>query len=206
MKFKEYFNNLEKYWSANFLALLSSVFCLFFVTRTVMIFIYYFFQAVNFSEYIELVCKTYPFGLFYSVIFFPASCFLAVYISIFYIFVIISQKRWFIFVSVLLILISGSKYFALNDVVVNAPFGSGLHILFYYIPMTIVTMLISIGIYIVLLLLELIPKFRVPKSIVSQNNIFKKYVQIFYWIYFILVCDIIYILIYVITYSSTPRY
>lgn len=206
MKIKNYFNNLEKYWSANFLALLSSVFLLSFIVGMLINLVDLSSQVMSFSEYIELVDRKFPlYSPIYSIIFFPVSCFLSVRIFIFYLFIIISKKKWCIIVSILPILFFLSKFFVENRGAMEGT-GFGDMVFFYLLPMSVVAFLISIGIYLILLLLELIPKFRVPQSLVSQTGIFKKYIRVFYWLYFIIICHIICILIYLITYSSTPRY
>ena len=191
MEFKNYFNNLEKYWSANFLALISSTFLLTFIIWILVNLVGLAFQAESFSKYIETVDKIYPlYSPIYLIIFFPASCYLSVRIFIFYIFIIISRKNWHIIASLLPIIIFFVKFFIeTKDIMLGTGFGT--MVFFYLLPITIIGIIISIGIYLILLLLELIPKFRVPQALVSQNIIFKKYVSFFYWLYLIIVCAII---------------
>ena len=198
MKFKNYFNNLEKYWSANFLALLSSTFLLFFTIWAFITLVGLAFQAASFSEFLELVDKICPlYNPIYLIIFFPISCSLAAYFSIFYIFIIISRKKWYIIVSILPIIIFLSKFLVkYKDFIEGTGFGD--IVAFYLLPMTILGILISTGIYLFLLLLELIPKFRVPQSLVSQNKIFKKYIRVFYWFYFVITCTIICTVFYIL--------
>lgn len=186
MKFKNYFKNLERYWSANFLALLSSTFLLTFIIWNLINLVSFAFQAASFSEYLKLICQTYLYGIEGLImVFFPVACYLSACISIFYIFIIIAKKKWCIILSILPILIFFSKFFAETKDVITSP-GFGDIIFFYLMPMTVLEVLISIGIYFILLLLELIPKFRVPQSLVSQNRIYKIFIQVFYWLYFII--------------------
>lgn len=198
MKFKNYFNNLEKYWSANFLALLSSTFFLSFILWGLVSLVGLSFETTNFSEYIEIVERDFP--IYYSIgpmLFFPFSCFLSICIFIFYILTIILKKKWCILVSIFFIIIVLSLYFRVIYV-------SSALVGFFIIPLcfliTIIGVLISIGIYLILLLLELIPKFRIPQSFVFQNSIYKKYIQIFYWLYFIMIFLIIYAINYMASY------
>lgn len=194
MKMKNYFNNLEKYWSANFLALIASVFFVSFILWILVHFVDLSFNVGSFSEYIELLKKSLSYGIGYSIIFFPLSCCISAFVSIFYIFIIISRKKWCIVISLLTILIFLSKFIIENKDIMEST-GFGDVVFFYLLPMSIIGILISIGIYLILLLLELIPKFRVPQSLFSQNSIFKKYIRIFYWCYFIIIFLILYILI-----------
>ncbi len=192
MKFKNYFNNLEKYWSANFLALLAFTFFFFVITRIVINIVYFAFQATNFSEYIELLDKSYLFGIEYPTFFFSITCFLSACISIFYIFIVISPQKWLINVSAFLILIFWCIFFVHIHEISKAPFVIlSVFIALIFVPMTFFSVLISIGIYLALLFLELIPKFKVPQSIISQNSIFKKYIRVFYCLYFVIICAII---------------
>ena len=191
MKIKEYFKNLPQKWSANFLALLSSTFLLSFVTWLFVALVELGFKAASFSEYIKLADLTCPlYSPVYSIIFFPISCYILVHIFIFYIFIIVSKKKWCIIVSILSILFFVSKIFIeYKNIMGNTGFGD--FVFFYLFPMTIIGVPISIGIYLILLLLELIPKFRVPQSPISQSNIFKKYIRFFYVFYFVIICTII---------------
>ena len=191
MKIKEYFKNLPQRWSAVFLALLSSTFLLSFITWLFITLVELGFKAASFSEYIKLANLTCPlYSPVYSIIFFPISCYILVHIFIFYIFIIVSKKKWCIIVSILSILFFVSKIFIeYKNIMGNTGFGD--FVFFYLFPMTIIGVLISIGIYLILLLLELIPKFRVPQSPISQSNIFKKYIRFFYVFYFVIICTII---------------
>ncbi len=191
MKIKEYFKNLPERWSAIFLALLSSTFLLSFITWLFVTLVELGFKAASFSEYIKLADLTCPlYSPVYSIIFFPISCYILVHIFIFYIFIIVSKKKWCIIVSILSILFFVSKIFIeYKNIMGNTGFGD--FVFFYLFPMTIIGVLISIGIYLILLLLELIPKFRVPQSPISQSNIFKKYIRFFYIFYFVIICTII---------------
>ena len=191
MKIKEYFKNLPERWSAVFLALLSSTFLLSFITWLFVALVELGFKAASFSEYIKLADLTCPlYSPVYSIIFFPISCYILVHIFIFYIFIIVSKKKWCIIVSILSILFFVSKIFIeYKNIMGNTGFGD--FVFFYLFPMTIIGVLISIGIYLILLLLELIPKFRVPQSPISQSNIFKKYIRFFYIFYFVIICTII---------------
>ena len=183
MKIKEYFKNLPERWSAVFLALLSSTFLLSFVTWLFVTLVELGFKATSFSEYIKLADLTCPlYSPVYSIIFFPISCYILV--------IIVSKKKWCIIVSILSILFFVSKIFIeYKNIMGNTGFGD--FVFFYLFPMTIIGVLISIGIYLILLLLELIPKFRVPQSPISQSNIFKKYIRFFYIFYFVIICTII---------------
>ena len=70
MKFNNYFNNLARYWSANFLALLSSTFLLSFITWLFVTLVELGFKATSFSEYIKLADLTCPlYSPVYSIIF-----------------------------------------------------------------------------------------------------------------------------------------
>ena len=190
MKFKNYFNNLEKYWSANFLALISVAFLFSFITWALINLVIFAFHSTSFSEYCKLAAEKYSlYSPIYPIIFFPVSCILSAGVSIFYIFIIISKKKWFSIASILPIIIIWSKFFAEMQDIITYP---GDFVIFLFLPMTILGFLISIGIYIILLLLELIPKFRVPLSPVSQNSIFKKYIRVFYCFYFVIMCSILY--------------
>ena len=196
MKIKEYFKNLPERWSAVFLALLSSTFLLSFVTWLFVALVELGFKAASFSEYFKLVSKLLPYGIFTLIIFFPAACYILVHIFIFYIFIIISKKKWCTIVSILFILIFVSKFSIENkDIMENTGFGD--FVFFYLLPMTILEIFISIGIYLILLLLELIPKFRVPQSPISQSSIFKKYVRIFYWFCIVIILIILAIIYYI---------
>ena len=190
MKIKEYFKNLPERWSAVFLALLSSTFLLSFITWLFVALVELGFKAASFSEYFKLVSKLLPYGIFTLIIFFPAAYYILVHIFIFYIFIIISKKKWLTTVSILTIIIYWSNYFAGMQEILTDP---GIYAAFLFLPMTIIGVPILIGIYLILLLLELIPKFRVPQSPVSQSSIFKKYVRIFYWF-----CIVIILVIFVI--------
>ena len=190
MKIKEYFKNLPERWSSVFLALLSSTFLLSFVTWLFVALVELGFKAASFSEYFKLVSKLLPYGIFTLIIFFPVTCYILVHIFIFYIFIIISKKAWFTTASILTIIIYWSNYFAEMQEVLTNP---GMFTAFFFFPMTLIGVPILIGIYLILLLLELIPKFRVPQSPVSQSSIFKKYVRIFYWF-----CIVIILVIFVI--------
>ena len=206
MKFKNYFNNLEKYWSANFLALLSSTFLVSFTIWVFVNLVSLAFQATSFSEFLELVSNSFSFGPIYPIVFFPLSCLLSAYFSIFYILVIISKKKWCILVCTLSIIIIWCYFFTKYQELLKFENGAGDLIFFYFFPASIIALLISMGLYIILLLLELIPKFRTPQSILSKNIIFKKYIKVSYWLYLLLICDIICILIYPIVHSGIPRY
>ncbi len=190
MKIKEYFKNLPERWSAVFLALLSSTFLLSFVTWLFVALVELGFKAASFSEYFKLVSKLLPYGIFTLIIFFPVACYILVHIFIFYIFIIISKKTWLTTVSILTIIIYWSNYFAGMQEILTDP---GIYAAFLFLPMSAIGIPILIGIYLILLLLELIPKFRVPQSPVSQSSIFKKYVRIFYWF-----CIVIILVIFVI--------
>ena len=190
MKIKEYFKNLPQKWNAVFLALLSSTFLLSFVTWLFVALVELGFKAASFLEYFKLVSKLLPYGIFTLIIFFPVACYILVHIFIFYIFIIISKKTWLTTVSILTIIIYWSNYFAGMQEILTDP---GIYAAFLFLPMTIIGVPILIGIYLILLLLELIPKFRVPQSPVSQSSIFKKYVRIFYWF-----CIVIILVIFVI--------
>ena len=192
MKIKEYFKNLPEKWSAVFLALLSSTFLLSFITWLFVALVELGFKAASFSEYFKLVSKLLPYGIFTLIIFFPVACYILVHIFIFYIFIIISKKKWLTTVSILTIIIYWSNYFAEMQEILTDP---GIYAAFLFLPMTAIGIPILIGIYLILLLLELIPKFRVPQSPVSQSSIFKKYVRIFYWF-----CIVIILVIFVIVY------
>ena len=194
MKIKEYFKNLPERWSAVFLALLSSTFLLSFVTWLFVALVELGFKAASFSEYFKLVSKLLPYGIFTLIIFFPVTCYILVHIFIFYIFIIISKKAWFTTASILTIIIYWSNYFAEMQEVLTNP---GMFTAFFFFPMTLIGVPISIGIYLILLLLELIPKFRVPQSPVSQSSIFKKYIQFFYWLYFVIILVILAIIYYI---------
>ena len=127
------------------------------------------------------------------------SFLISVCISISYLFVIISKKRWSILIGIFFIIIFLSIFF----VSLYESFTLlGFLIPWCFLPMTVVTVLISIGIYLILLLLELIPKFRVPLSPVSQNSIFKKYIRIFYCFYFVIMCSFIYVIGLIIKYCA----
>ncbi len=191
MKIKEYFKNLPEKWSAVFLASISSTFLLSFITWLLVTLVKLGFKAASFSEYIKLADLTCPlYSPVYSIIFFPISCYILVHIFIFYIFIIVSKKKWCIIISILSILFFVSKIFIENkDMIGDSGFGD--FVFFYLFPMTIIGVLISIGIYLILLLLELIPKFRVPQSPISQSNIFKNYIRFFYVFYFVIICTII---------------
>ena len=191
MKIKEYFKNLPEKWSAVFLASISSTFLLPFITWLLITLVKLGFKATSFSEYIKLADLTCPlYSPVYSIIFFPISCYILVHIFIFYIFIIVSKKKWCIIISILSILFLVSKIFIENkDMIGDSGFGD--FVFFYLFPMTIIGVLISIGIYLILLLLELIPKFRVPQSPISQSNIFKNYIRFFYVFYFVIICTII---------------
>ena len=191
MKIKEYFKNLPEKWSAVFLASISSTFLLSFITWLLVTLVKLGFKAASFSEYIKLADLTCPlYSPVYSIIFFPISCYILVHIFIFYIFIIIFKKKWCIIISILSILFFVSKIFIENkDMIGDSGFGD--FVFFYLFPMTIIGVLISIGIYLILLLLELIPKFRVPQSPISQSNIFKNYIRFFYVFYFVIICTII---------------
>ena len=194
MKIKEYFKNLPERWSAVFLALLSSTFLLSFVTWLFVALVELGFKAVSFSEYFKLVSKLLPYGIFTLIIFFPVACYILVHIFIFYIFIIISKKKWLTTVSILTIIIYWSNYFAEMQEILTDP---GIYAAFLFLPMTAIGIPISIGIYLILLLLELIPKFRVPQSPVSQSSIFKKYVRIFYWFCIVIILIILAIIYYI---------
>ena len=191
MKIKEYFKNLPEKWSAVFLASISSTFLLSFITWLLVTLVKLGFKATSFSYYIKLADLTCPlYSPVYSIIFFPISCYILVHIFIFYIFIIVSKKKWCIIISILSILFLVSKIFIENkDMIGDSGFGD--FVFFYLFPMTIIGVLISIGIYLILLLLELIPKFRVPQSPISQSNIFKNYIRFFYVFYFVIICTII---------------
>ena len=191
MKIKEYFKNLPEKWSAVFLASISSTFLLPFITWLLITLVKLGFKATSFSEYIKLADLTCPlYSPVYSIIFFPISCYILVHIFIFYIFIIVSKKKWCIIVSILSILFFVSKIFIeYKNIMGNTGFGD--FVFFYLFPMTIIGVPISIGIYLILLLLELIPKFRVPQSPISQSNIFKNYIRFFYVFYFVIICTII---------------
>ena len=194
MKIKEYFKNLPERWSAVFLALLSSTFLLSFVTWLFVALVELGFKAASFSEYFKLVSKLLPYGIFTLIIFFPVACYILVHIFIFYIFIIISKKTWLTTVSILTIIIYWSNYFAGMQEILTDP---GIYAAFLFLPMTIIGVPILIGIYLILLLLELIPKFRVPQSPVSQSSIFKKYVRIFYWFCIVIILVILAIIYYI---------
>ncbi len=194
MKIKEYFKNLPERWSAVFLALLSSTFLLSFVTWLFVALVELGFKAASFSEYFKLVSKLLPYGIFTLIIFFPVACYILVHIFIFYIFIIISKKTWLTTVSILTIIIYWSNYFAGMQEILTDP---GIYAAFLFLPMSAIGIPILIGIYLILLLLELIPKFRVPQSPVSQSSIFKKYVRIFYWFCIVIILVILAIIYYI---------
>ena len=51
----------------------------------------------------------------------------------------------------------------------------------------IIVVPISALIYLILLILELLTKCKIPKNLVSSNSIFKKYVKFFYYYYIFLI-------------------
>lgn len=193
MKIKNYFNNLERYWSANFLALISSTFLLTFIIWILVNLVGLAFQAESFSKYVEIISNLFlcfPLSIFMV---FPFSCFLAICITIFYLFAIIFKKKWCIILGVVLGIISNFILLSIFfRIIGEAGAYVGLFILPLCITITFIGILISIGLYPILLLLELIPKFRIPKSLISQNNIFKIYIRIFYLLYFVMIWSIFY--------------
>ena len=193
MKIKNYFNNLEKYWSANFLALISSTFLLTFIIWILVNLVGSTFQAESFSKYVEIISNLFLFYPLCILLIFPFSYFLFIFITIFYLFAIIFKKQWCIILGIVLGIISNFILLSIFfRIIGKAGAYVGLFILPLCITITFIGILISIGLYPILLLLELIPKFRIPKSLISQNNIFKIYIRIFYLFYFVMIWSIFY--------------
>ena len=193
MKIKNYFNNLEKYWSANFLALISSTFLLTFIIWILVNLVGLAFQAESFSKYVEIISNLFLFYPLCILLIFPFSYFLFIFITIFYLFAIIFKKQWCIILGIVLGIISNFILLSIFfRIIGEAGAYVGLFILPLCITITFIGILISIGLYPILLLSELIPKFRIPKSLISQNNIFKIYIRIFYLLYFVMIWSIFY--------------
>jgi len=136
------------------------------------------------------VLDSFLLDLLYSVALFPVSCFVAACLSIPCIFLILSRKKRYAVISLISILIIWCVFFAINSGVLCMLGFSGVYIVFvaaynaFVIP-------VSLVMYSILLLLEKFPKFRVPQTLITQSNLYKKYIKIFYYYYFVLVCAII---------------
>ena len=134
MKFKDsisqYLNDLPNRWSANFLALLGGVN---FVIALVGAFITVLYETLLSSEpsnFIEFI-KEFLFGILgYSIFFCFVSFVLAACIAIPYILMILSKKRSFVIINMLIILSFFITIFALSYEGFNMTGGGGIHFVF----------------------------------------------------------------------------
>ena len=183
MKFRDsiaqYLNDLPNRWSANFLALLG---CVNFIIALVGAFItvlYDTFLSSEPSNFIEFIKSFLSGTLGYSISFCFISFVLAACIAIPYILMILSKKRSFVIINLLIILSFFITFFALGYEIFNMTGGGGIYHAFFIIG-NILAVPIPILIYLTLLIIEYFSKFRIKENLVLKSPVFKKYIKIFY--------------------------
>ena len=92
---------------------------------------------------------------------------------------ILSKKRSFVIINLLIILSFFITFFALGYEAFNTSGVSGF-LLIFCIYANILAVPIPILIYLILLIIEHFTKFRIKESLVLKSPVFKKYVKIFY--------------------------
>ena len=183
MKFKDsitqYLNDLPNRWSANFLALLGGVN---FVIALVGAFITVLYETLLSSEpsnFIEFIKEFLSGTLIYSISLCFISFILAACIVIPYILMILSKKRSFVIINLLIILSFFITFFALGYEAFNTSGVSGF-LLIFCIYANILAVPIPILIYLILLIIEHFTKFRIKESLVLKSPVFKKYIKFIY--------------------------
>ena len=183
MKFRDsiaqYLNDLPNRWSANFLALLG---CVNFIIALVGAFItvlYDTFLSSEPSNFIEFIKSFLSWTLGYSISLCFISFILAACIVIPYILMILSKKRSFVIINMLIILGFFIAFFALGYEAFNMTGGGGIYHAFFIIG-NILAVPIPILIYLTLLIIEYFSKFRIKENLVLKSPVFKKYIKIFY--------------------------
>lgn len=175
----QYLNDLPNRWSANFLALLGGVN---FVIALVGAFITVLYDTMLTSEptyFIEFIKSFLSGTLIYSISLCFISFILATCIAIPYILMILSKKRSFVIINLLIILSFFIAFFTLGYEVFNMTGGVGIYHAFFIIG-NILAVPIPILIYLILLIIEHFSKFRIKESLVLKSPTLKKYVKIFY--------------------------
>ena len=183
MKFKDsiaqHLNDLPNRWSANFLALLG---CVNFIIALVGAFITVLYETLLSSEqsnFIEFIKEFLSGTLIYSISLCFISFVLATCVAIPYILMILSKKRSFVIINMLIILSFFITIFALSYEAFNMTGGGGIYHAFFIIG-NILAIPIPISIYLILLIIEHFLKFRIKENLVLKSPVFKKYVKIFY--------------------------
>ena len=183
MKFKDsiaqYLNDLPNRWSANFLALLGGVNFIIALVGAFITVLYEILLSSEASNFIEFI-KEFLFGILgYSIFFCFVSFVLAACIAIPYILMILSKKRSFVIINMLIILSFFITFFAFGYEGFNMTGGAGIYFVFFLF-VNIFTVPIPILIYLILLIIEHFSKFRIKENLVLKSPVFKKYVKIFY--------------------------
>lgn len=183
MKFKDsiaqYLNDLPNRWSANFLALLGGVNFIIALVGAFITVLYEILLSSEPSNFIEFI-KEFLFGILgYSIFFCFVSFVLAACIAIPYILMILSKKRSFVIINMLIILSFFITIFALSYEGFNMTGGGGIYFVFFLF-VNIFAVPIPILIYLILLIIEHFSKFRIKESLVLKSPVFKKYIKIFY--------------------------
>jgi len=183
MKFKDsisqYLNDLPNRWSANFLALLGGVNFIIALVGAFITVLYDTFLSSEPSNFIEFIKSFLSGTLIYSISLCFISFILAACIVIPYILMILSKKRSFVIINLLIILGFFIAFFALGYEIFNMTGGSGIFFVFYIFA-NIFAVPIPISIYLILLIIEHFSKFRIKENLVLKSPVFKKYVKIFY--------------------------
>ena len=183
MKIKDsitrYLDDLPNRWSANFLALLGGTN---FIIALIGAFITMLYETLISSEpsnFIEFIKEFLSGTLIYSISLCFISFILAACIAIPYILMILSKKRSVVIINLLIILSFFITFFALGYEAFNMTGGVGIYHAFFIIG-NILAVPIPILIYLILLIIEHITKFRIKESLVLKAPAFKKYVKFIY--------------------------
>ena len=202
MKFKDsvtqYWNDLPNKWSANFLALLGGVN---FIIALIGAFITTLYDTILSSEpsnFIEVIKDFLSGILCYSISLCFISFILAACVTIPYILVILSKKRYFVIINLLIILSFFIVFFALGYEGFNMTQGGGIYLVFFAFGNALAVP-IPILIYLILLTIEHFSKLRIQESLVTRSNIFKKYIKIFYCYSMLVILSLVAFYLYVLT-------
>lgn len=191
----QYLNDLPNRWSANFLALLGGVHFIIAIIGAFITTLYEIHPTLTNLSVIKFI-KFYIYAIFsYSIELFPVSCFLSTFIAIFYILLILSNKRYFVVINLIILLTFFVTIFILNYECFDMTRGGAIFLAFILLANIIVVPL-SILIYLILLIIEHFSKFKIPESLVSKNSIFKKFITSFYCYYFIAIFSLFVIILY----------
>ena len=131
------------------------------------------------SNFIEFIKEFLSGTLIYSISLCFISFILAACVVIPYILMILSKKRSFVIINLLIILSFFIILFAFGYDFFNMTGGVGIYQVFYLF-VNIFAVPVPILIYLILLIIEHFTKFRIKESLVLKSPTFKKYVKIFY--------------------------